>query len=141
MESLFIGQIATRAGVPVKTIRYYEEMGLLPPAGRNAAGYRTYGLRVIDRLVFIKKAQSLNLTLKDIKSILDLADRGGCPCGHVQVTLQQTLQKLRQKIEDLQAIEKNLVGAMRQKSPQDFKPHGSAICPKIQQKLKKKQKN
>lgn len=138
MEPLFIGKIAKQAGVPVKTIRYYEEVGLLPQTGRNSAGYRTYALPVIDRLVFIKKAQSLNLSLDDIKSILDLADRGGCPCGHVQDTLKQTLQKLRQKIADLQEIEKKLVGAMRQKCPPDFKPNGSAICPKIQQKSKKK---
>lgn len=138
MKPLFIGKIAEQAGVPVKTIRYYEEVGLLPRTGRNSAGYRTYALPVIARLVFIKQAQSLNLTLDEIKSILDLVDRGGCPCGHVQDTLKQTLQKLRQKIADLQEIEKKLVVAMRQKYPPDFKPTGSAICPKIQQKPKKK---
>ncbi|HBP86891.1 MAG TPA: heavy metal-responsive transcriptional regulator [Nitrospiraceae bacterium] len=138
MKPLFIGKIAKQAGVPIKTIRYYEEVGLLSRAGRTSSGYRTYAFPVIDRLVFIKKAQTLGLTLKDIKSILDLADRGGCPCGHVQHTLKQSLQGLRQKIADLQEIEKKLVGAMRQKCPTDFRPSGSAICPKIQQKPKNK---
>lgn len=138
MKTLLIGKIAKQAGVPIKTIRYYEEIGLLSQAGRTPSGYRTYAFPVLDRLVFIKKAQTLGLTLKDIKSILDLTDRGDCPCGHVQDTLKQTLQKLRQKIADLQEIEKKLVVAMRQKCPPDFKPTGSAICPKIQQKPKKK---
>ncbi|GJL52970.1 MAG: MerR family transcriptional regulator [Nitrospirales bacterium] len=135
---LFIGTIAKQAEVPVKTIRYYEELGLLSRAIRTSAGYRTYGGSVIDRLAFIKKAQMFGLSLNEIKSILDLADRGSCPCGHVQRTLKQRLQELRQKIADLRGIEKKLVEAMSQKCPPDFKPSGSAICPKIQRQPKKR---
>ena len=138
MKTLFIGTIAKQAGVPIKTIRYYEEVRLLPQPVRTSAGYRTYAFPIIDRLMFIKKAQTLGLTLKDIKTFLDLADRGHCPCGHVQHTLKQSLQGLRQKIADLKEIEKKLVGAMRQKCPPDFKPSGSAICPKIQRKPKQR---
>lgn len=137
MKRLFIGTVAKQAGVPIKTIRFYEEVGLLPQAIRTSAGYRTYAFSVIDRLGFIKKAQSLGLTLKEIQSILDLADRGHCPCGHVQDTLKQSLQGLRQKIADLKEIEKKLVVAIRHKCPPDFKPSGAAICPKIQQKPRK----
>ncbi|GJL52973.1 MAG: hypothetical protein NPIRA02_01050 [Nitrospirales bacterium] len=138
MKPLLIGNIAKQAGVPIKTIRYYEEVGLLPKPIRTSAGYRTYALSVIDRLQFIKKAQTLGLTLKDIQSILNLADRGSCPCGHVQRTLKQSLQGLRQKIADLQELEKKLVGAMRQKCPTDFRPSCSAVCPKIQRKPRKR---
>lgn len=134
---MFIGTMSPKTGVPVQTIRYYEDVEWLPQPLRTSSGYRTYASSILVRLLFIKKAQTLGLRLKDIKSILDRADRGSCSCGHVQQTLKQNLRDLRQKIADLKDLEKKLVTAMRQKCPPDFKPSGSTICPKIQQKAKK----
>lgn len=59
MRDTFIGAIAKQTGLPIKTIRYYEEVGLLPKPPRTAARYRLYPPHTVDRLAFIKKAQNL----------------------------------------------------------------------------------
>ena len=131
MTQGFIGILAKQAGVPIKTIRYYEDVGLLPKATRTTAGYRLYSLDAVDRLQFIKKAQSFGLRLEDIKEILDLADRGRCPCGHVQRLLKLRLQELNRKIADLHLIERRVAAAIRRGCPPRFRPHGKAVCPTI----------
>jgi len=128
----YIGAVAKRAQVPIKTIRYYEEVGLLPRPSRSASGYRLYVPETADRLQFIKKAQALGLRLSDIKAVLDLADRGRCPCGHVQRLLRARLNELRQKLADLQSLERRLTDATRRGCPPNFRPRGQAICPTIQ---------
>jgi DNA-binding transcriptional MerR regulator len=135
MNDQFIGAIATRAGVLIKTLRYYEAVGLLPRARRTAAGYRLYTSDTVDRVQFIKKAQGLGLRLEEIKEILDLADRGRCPCGHVQDLLKKRLTELQRKIADLRLIERRVQGAIRQGCPPNFKPRGKAICPTIERQL------
>ena len=132
MTRTFIGALAKQAGVPIKTIRYYEDVGLLPRATRTAAGYRLYSPGVVDRLQFIKKAQNLGLRLGDIKEILDLADRGRCPCGHVQHLLKSRLQELNRKIADLHLIKRRITQARRSGCPPRFRPHGKAVCPTIE---------
>ena len=78
-----IGELSTLAGVPTKTIRYYEEIGILPPAERAENGYRTYRPEDAGRLGFIKDAQATGLTLDEIAEILDLRERGESTCEHV----------------------------------------------------------
>jgi len=131
-ETFYISRLAKQAGVPIKAIRYYEDVGLLPKPSRTASGYRLYSPDSADRLHFIKKAQNLGLRLDEIKEILDLADRGRCPCGHVQAFLKTRLRELQQKIADLRLIERRVKLAVRQGCPPNFKPKGKAICPTIQ---------
>jgi len=131
-QPFYISALAKQAGVPVKTIRYYEDVGLLPNPSRTASGYRLYAPEMTDRLLFIKKAQNLGLRLDEIKEILELADRGRCPCGHVQAFLKTRLGELQQKIADLRLIERRVQGAIRHGCPPHFKPRGKAICPTIQ---------
>ena len=131
MEHPFIGTLARQAGLPIQTIRYYEQLGLLPKPQRSASGYRLYGDEAVDRLVFIKKAQNLGLRLQDIREILELADRGRCPCGHVQTLLKKRLHELQQKIDDLRLIERRVTSAIRSGCPTNFRPKGKAICPTI----------
>lgn len=132
MSQNFIGAIAAQVGVPIKTIRYYEDVGLLSKPVRTASGYRLYDQDIADRLRFIKKAQHLGLRLDEVKEILELADRGRCPCGHVQGVLKKRLAELLQKITDLRMVERRIQAAIRQKCPPNFKPKGKAICPTIQ---------
>lgn len=131
MGQAYIGALAEKAGVPIKTIRYYEDLGLLQKPKRTPSGYRLYGPESADRLAFIKKAQSLGLRLDEIKEILDLADRGDCPCGHVQEVLENRLMELRQKISDLRLVERRIESAVRKGCPPNFKPRGKAVCPTI----------
>ena len=132
MNNHFIGAIAKQAGVPIKTIRYYEEVGLLPKPPRTASRYRLYSSGTVDRLVFIKKAQNLGLRLHDIKEILDLADRGRCPCGHVQQVLKTRLAELKRKIADFRLLERRIQQAIQRGCPPSFKPRGRAVCPTIE---------
>ena len=132
MAQIFIGMLARQTGVPVKTIRYYEDVGVLLRPPRTESGYRLYAPEVVDRLQFIKKAQSLGLRLDDIKEILELADRGRCPCGHVQHLLNLRLQELKRKIAGLHLIERRITQARRSGCPPRFRPHGRAVCPTIE---------
>ncbi|MBI3022055.1 MAG: MerR family transcriptional regulator, partial [Candidatus Omnitrophica bacterium] len=132
MSRTFIGALAKQAGVPIKTIRYYEEVGLLPKPARTVSRYRLYAPETVDRLQFIKKAQNLGLRLQGIKEILDLADRGRCPCGHVQHLLKLRLQELNRKIADLHLITRRITQAVRSGCPPRFRPHGKAVCPTIE---------
>ncbi len=131
MGQAYIGALAGKAGVPIKTIRYYEDIGLLQKPKRTPSGYRLYGPESAVRLAFIKKAQSLGLRLDEIKEILDLADRGDCPCGHVQEVLKTRLGELKQKISDLRLVERRIELAVRKGCPPNFKPRGKAVCPAI----------
>jgi len=128
----FIGTLARQAGLPIQTIRYYEQLGLLPKPQRSASGYRLYGDEAVDRLVFIKKAQSLGLRLEDIKEILELADRGRCPCGHVQQLLRARLEELHRKIADWRMLERRLKEVTARGCPPNFRPRGKAVCPTIE---------
>ena len=132
MSHAFIGAVAKQAGVPIKTIRYYEDVGLLPKATRTAAGYRLYSSDTVDRLQFIKKAQNLGLRLADIREILELADRGRCPCGHVQRLLKARLGELREKMAAMRTLERRLKDATTRGCPPNFRPRGKAVCPTIE---------
>ena len=131
MGQPFIGTLARQAGVPIQTIRYYEQMGLLAKARRTTSGYRLYGPEVLERLQFIKRAQSLGLHLKDVREILDLTDRGRCPCGHVQELLKARLHELRVKISDMRTLERRVKGATAPGCAPNFRPQGKALCPTI----------
>lgn len=99
-----IGEIADWAGIGVKTIRYYEDIGVLPPPARTPSGYRDYDATVVDRLTFVRAAQSVGLTLGEIREIVALRDRGETPCGHVTELLQRRAAEIEQRIDDLQRL-------------------------------------
>lgn len=75
---LTIGRLAQATGVPAKTIRYYEQVGVLPVPGRSEAGYRQYTQRDVHRLLFIRRARALGLSLKDLKALTAELDNGSC---------------------------------------------------------------
>ena len=73
MNSIGIGTLAKRAGVSIDTVRYYEKSGLLAPESRLASGYRRYSDEQVSRLRFIRRAQDLGFTLKDIRELLGIS--------------------------------------------------------------------
>ena len=75
-QVLKIGQLAQATGVSAKTIRYYEQVGVLPPANRTAAGYRQYAEQGLHRLLFIRRARTLGLSLQNLKSLTAALDDG-----------------------------------------------------------------
>jgi len=90
-KHLRIGQLAAELRLNPKTIRYYEDIGVLHPARRTPAGYRIYGAADRDRLQFVGKAKALGLTLSEIRQILTLRDQGESPCQHVLALLDHKL--------------------------------------------------
>lgn len=103
-----IGELATLAGIPAKTIRYYEGIGLLDPPARTPAGYRDYEPDVCDRIGFIRAAQAAGLTLGEIRGIVALRDRGETPCSHVLGLLTARHAEIDQRIAELRAVSAEL---------------------------------
>jgi MerR family transcriptional regulator, copper efflux regulator len=123
-----IGAVAKESGLPVKTIRYYDEIGLLKTQGRTEGGYRVFADDTLTRLGFIRRAQSLGLTLTEIKEFLDVHDQGDLPCAHIQIKLEDKLADIEKQIQQLQVLKHELVALL---SGWKIMPsHGEdAICP------------
>lgn len=96
-----IGELAEAAGTTTKTLRFYEDEGLLRPADRTPAGYRDYRPETLARVDFIHRGQAAGLTLAQIRQILDIRDRGQAPCDHVRDLLDTRLADLEQQITQL----------------------------------------
>jgi DNA-binding transcriptional MerR regulator len=126
-----IGSIAKESGVPIKTIRYYEELGLLQASGRTEGGFRLFNSDVFARLSFIKRAQSLGLSLSEIKEFLDVHDKGQLPCDRIQVKLYEKIDNINHQIQQLQVLKLELVELL---SGEETRPKNSAdtICPIIE---------
>jgi DNA-binding transcriptional MerR regulator len=100
-DGLKIGELARRAGVTAKAIRFYERKGILPAARRAANRYRVYGEDVADMLCFIRQASGLGLTLAEIKDIIAIRQGGRPPCTHVHQLLRDKAAELDRKLKDL----------------------------------------
>lgn len=134
-QRLRIGEVAASSGLSVKTIRYYEDIGLLTPnVLRAESGYRLFEPGVLERLAFIKRAQSLGLSLTDVKDILQVHDQGLLPCGEVKQYLQEKVQEINRQIETLtrQRSQLEMVLASWNENPSLKTPH-QIICPNLQQ--------
>lgn len=104
-----IGELATELGLNPKTIRYYEEIGLLPTPQRTPVGYRLYDATDRERLQFIGKAKAIGLTLEEIREILMLQRDGEQPCAHVLVLLDQKLATVDAQLRTLTEFRRDLV--------------------------------
>jgi len=130
-QLLLIGQIAAQSGIPIKTIRYYEELGLLKSLGRTEGGYRQFSSKVLTRLAFIKRAQNLGLSLQEIREILQVYDQGELPCGEVKEQLEGKLQEIDRQLEQLMTLRAELRGLLL--GWEDFPvTQEGTICPNLQ---------
>ncbi len=107
---LTIGELAKELRLNPKTIRYYEEMGLLPEPRRSESGYRLYSGDEIKRLVLVRRAKLLGLSLAEIKEIVEYAIDGRCGEleGRLLSLVEAKLDEIDQKIEDLITFRDNL---------------------------------
>ncbi|MDO5865036.1 MULTISPECIES: heavy metal-responsive transcriptional regulator [Paenarthrobacter] len=99
-----IGETAAAAGLTAKTLRFYEDRGLLPAADRAPNGYRDYPHETISRLEFIRRGRTAGLTLAQIGDILSVRDIGQAPCVHVRDLLANQLRDLDAQIAELTAL-------------------------------------
>jgi DNA-binding transcriptional MerR regulator len=109
MEGLTTAQLAHEGGVNVETIRYYERHGLLPKAPRTASGYRKFSGDYVTRLRFIRHAQELGFTLKEVKELLAIRVKPGSSCADVRRKAETKIADVDEKIHRLQAIREALV--------------------------------
>jgi DNA-binding transcriptional MerR regulator len=124
-----IGQLAKLTNTSTKTIRFYEDSGLLPSPARSASGYRDYGPEIADRLRFIRRGQAAGLTLEKVRQILAIHDRGEAPCEHVRQVLNTRLDQVRAQIAELVALEGHLHALLDHASRGASNEHDrSAVC-------------
>jgi DNA-binding transcriptional MerR regulator len=103
-----IGQLADQLGINPKTIRYYEQIGLIPLAPRTSGGYREYSDTDADRLTFIKTAQRLGLSLEEVAEILSLRERGERPCTYVREVIEEQIRSVDRRIAELRGLRSEL---------------------------------
>lgn len=108
-----IGELASRAGCDVETVRFYEREGLLEEPPREASGYRRYGERHLTRLAFIRHSRSLDIPLPEVRRLLAFAESRDPACHDVDALLDTHLAHVRRRIDALTALESQLVALRR----------------------------
>ena len=108
-----IGQAAERSGLPTKTIRYYEDVGLLQPA-RRANGFRDYGDRDVHDLRFIARARGLGFSVEQCRHLLDLYRDRSRASAEVKQVAADHIEMIRAKIEELNSMERTLSALIEQ---------------------------
>ncbi len=108
-----IGQLARAAGVPTSTVRFYERSRLLRPDGRTDGNYRVYSPASLERLRFIRAAQSNGFALEDIAALLSFRDGTTAPCQEVQTLIEERLTDLDRRVEQLRHVQVILRTSLR----------------------------
>lgn len=107
---LSIGTVARRTGCTVPTIRYYEDIGLLPPAARTDGGQRHYGDAALRRLMFIRRCRDFGFSIEQVRELVGLVDQPDRPCTEVRDIAAVHLAQVRRKLDELKALEASLQG-------------------------------
>jgi DNA-binding transcriptional MerR regulator len=129
--ALTIGQLAQATGVSAKTIRYYEEVGVLPCPARTAAGYRQYAQDVVDQLLFIRRARALGLPLQQVKALTEVLNDGsrGTLRPRLRLLVRVQLSAVQQQITELQLLERRLEQVLqRSTTPRATNQTGVCDC-------------
>lgn len=105
---LSIGVVAKRTGATVPTVRYYEEIGLLPPAGRTEAGQRNFDEATVRRLVFIRRCRDFGFSIDEVRELVGLVDQPDRPCTDVRDIASAHLREVRRKLDELNALAASL---------------------------------
>lgn len=135
-ERLLIGQVKAQSGVPIKTIRYYEQLGLIESIDRTEGGFRLFSPQVLSRLAFIRRSQHLGFSLQEIKQILTIHDRGQLPCEQVRHNINLKLVDIDHRIAELKQLKQELLDLVQDPTPIE-ELESPIICPIIQQSNRK----
>lgn len=119
-----IGALAEATGIPIETIRYYEREGLLPAPARADNNYRQYLPAHVERLAFIRQCRHLDMTLDEIRALIQLRASPSLDCGEINTLLDEHIGHVGRRIRELRALEKDLK-ALR---AQCASPHAVADC-------------
>jgi Cu(I)-responsive transcriptional regulator len=107
-----IGEVAGKSGVPAKTIRYYEDVGLIPPARRTESGYRDYDDRDLATLRFVQRARSLGFSVKDVGALLALWHDNARASAEVKALAADHVSEIDRKLAELKSMRRTLVDLM-----------------------------
>src|SRR5437879_4159825 len=131
-----IGQLAKQTGLSIQTVRFYERQKLLPEAARKESGYRIYSSEHVKRLRFVLQAKALGFSLAEIREILQMRERGQCPCNDVVGFAEKHLKETRRQIADLTRFENQLTRALRQwRAKAERYVSADAICVLIERTM------
>lgn len=103
-----IGELASAAQCTVETIRYYEKQGLLPPALRSGNNYRLYDATHLQRLIFIRNCRALDMSQKEVDSLLGLIDQSTADCAPVNAVIDEHIAHVDRRIEELRRLKSQL---------------------------------
>ncbi len=126
-----IGKLARQAGLRPSAIRYYEAHGLLRRSMRLLNGYRVYDQDAVATLRFLRRAQRFRITLREIKQLIDLTQRGSTPCEHARKLVTQHLGDVETQIRELELLRKELRSVLRRAD--NCKASEGQLCPIIEQ--------
>jgi len=126
-QALTIGRLAQTTGVPAKTIRYYETVGVLPAPGRSRSGYRLYTERGVDRLLFVRRARALGLSLQQLQTLTAaLAGRGPAVRPQLMKLARAQLTAVQHRQAELQLLEAELGRLLRRLRAPGRKGHATS---------------
>lgn len=103
-EFLTRGELAARTGCNIETIRYYEQIGIMPSPPRSDGGHRLYGQALARRLNFVCRSRDLGFSLEEIRELLRVVDGGNYTCAQVEALALEHVKDIRQKITDLRKL-------------------------------------
>ena len=137
---MFIGEISKQSNIPVKTIRYYEEFGLLEHPKRSLSKYRIYNQKDLEKLLFIKKSKDLGLTLAEIKKIIKRSSQGvDATCCLVHEVFEEKIIDCERRIKELKETKHRLSERLHHWiTPGEAKKLKFTICPQIDTTERKK---
>ena len=111
---LKVGDVSKRSGVGVEALRFYERGGLIDTPARTESGYRVYGEDVLERLAFIKRAQSLGLSLDEIKGVITAARSGTDTCDDVRMIVRRRVTELDERLQELESYRNELKSTLEE---------------------------
>lgn len=125
-----IGELADATGVPAKTIRFYEDEGLMPRARRARNGYRVYDDEDLARLGFIRNARALDIPVADLRDVLAARDRGEPPCIHVKGLLDEKVREIDERLRQLAELRAELAALIdaARDLPEDDVEMARCVC-------------
>lgn len=112
--SMKIGEVSKVSGIGIEALRFYERSGLLGKPMRSNSGYRLYDEGILERLAFIKKAQTLGFSLEEIKKIIHDAQSGASPCDDVREIVRRRLKEVEDRIKEMQRYHKELANTLEE---------------------------
>ncbi|MBA3631893.1 MAG: heavy metal-responsive transcriptional regulator [Acidobacteria bacterium] len=125
---MLAGEAAQMLGVGVQTLHYYEQLGLIPRPPRTSSGYRLYTPEIVERVRFIRKAQTLGFSLDEIKETFELAKTGTSPCGQVQKVLVDKLREVERRLDELHNFRDELAALIAQAPKLSREKREAQVC-------------